>query len=131
VPNICIICKNGYSLFKNYCLLPSQIQAILTGSQTLEQVVGVSNTTSTTTSNSTTTVTTNTTTIIIDSNMSMIANCLTQNNGICTQCNENYVVVSGKCQAAVKNCAAYNLLTGICIACSSGFTLQNQQCVQT
>jgi len=93
-------------------------------------VVG-GNSSTTTTSNSTTTTTTTTTTVVIDSNNTLIANCLNQNNGVCTQCNQNYLVVSGKCQLAVKNCSAYNLLTGVCITCDNGLTLQNQQCVQS
>lgn len=31
----CDRCKNGYSLFRGYCLLPKQIQAVLNGETTM------------------------------------------------------------------------------------------------
>ena len=35
----CEICKNGYSFFQNYCLLPVHIQGILNGSTTIEATI--------------------------------------------------------------------------------------------
>lgn len=104
----------------------------------MDQVVGINATTTTSNNTVTTTTTTTTTTIIIppsnninNVNSSGISNCVSMNNGVCTQCISNYVVVSGQCQPLIPNCTAYNLLTGICITCANGYTLQNQNCVQS
>jgi len=61
----CEICKNGYSFFQNYCLLPSHIQGILNGTTTIDATIaqikadmGITPTTTTTSNQQTTTTTT-------------------------------------------------------------------------
>ena len=142
----CEICKNGFSFFQNYCLLPIHIQGILNGSTTIEATViqiraesGVptrTNTTSTTTSTTTTTViitnpTTNTNTNAntntntntnTNSNANSNANANTNAN---TNTNTNTVRPS---DTPIPNCANQN--SGLCLGCNSGFVLSNNTCQQ-
>jgi hypothetical protein len=57
-------------------------------------------------------------------------NCAQANNGVCVQCNQNFVLASGVCKAMDINCASYQLSTGICQSCISNYNLQNGVCVQ-
>jgi proprotein convertase subtilisin/kexin type 5 len=57
----CLVCKQGYNLYQNYCLLPADIQSIIKGTSDLKTIIAKQqlNITTTTTTTTTTTVSPN------------------------------------------------------------------------
>ena len=135
----CEICKNGYSYFQSFCLLPFHIQGILNGSTTIDATIktirselgipakgnGTTPTPPNNNTNNNNNNNNNTNNVNINSNSNSdtggkpsatpIPNCANQNSGLCLACNPGFVVSNNVCQQMDPNCGSYELSSGKCI----------------
>lgn len=141
-------------MYNNYCLIPSQIQSLMTKTMTLDQVVAsnlvqVANSKiylatktdgsasgsttptiiNTNISNNANTNTNTNTNIIISPPPVTISNCKTQSGPYCVECVSGYTLSNGNCKVVDINCAFYDSASGNCLGCVPGYNIQQGICL--